>query len=78
RLSNIGIQEKALEWIISFLAGRTQRVRLPPFRSEATEVSCGVPQGSSLSPTLFNVYMSPLAAIARQHNLNIISYADDT
>ncbi|KAJ1134487.1 hypothetical protein NDU88_000938 [Pleurodeles waltl] len=59
RLSNAGIRGKALEWIISFLSGRTQRVRLPPFRSTATEIICGVPQGSSLSPTLFNIYMTP-------------------
>ena len=42
------------------------------------ETRCGVPQGSSLSPTLFNVYMTPLAEIVRHHGLNIVSYADDT
>ncbi|KAJ1116180.1 hypothetical protein NDU88_004398 [Pleurodeles waltl] len=78
RLGSAGIRGKALEWVISFLSGRTQRVRLPPFRSAATEIICGVPQGSSLSPTLFNVYMTPLANIARKHGLDIISYADDT
>ncbi|KAJ1215788.1 hypothetical protein NDU88_003395 [Pleurodeles waltl] len=78
RLHEIGIQGKALDWIISFLSGRTQRVRLPPFRSEATNIICGVPQGSSLSPTLFNIYMAALAQVAQQHNLNILTYADDT
>ncbi|KAJ1211416.1 hypothetical protein NDU88_006776 [Pleurodeles waltl] len=78
RLRTTGILGQALDWIISFLSNRTQRVHLPPFCSEPTEIICGVPQGSSLSPTLFNIYMSPLAAIARKHNINIISYADDT
>ncbi|KAJ1200292.1 hypothetical protein NDU88_004116 [Pleurodeles waltl] len=77
-LHEAGIQDKALNWISSFLSGRTQRVRLSPFRSEATNLICGVPQGSSLSPTLFNVYMAPLAQLARQHNLSILSYTDDT
>ncbi|KAJ1141705.1 hypothetical protein NDU88_008033 [Pleurodeles waltl] len=78
RLHEAGIQDKALNWISSFLSDRTQRVRLSPFRSKATNLICGVPQGSSLSPTLFNVYMAPLAQLARHHNLSIISYANDT
>ncbi|KAJ1160318.1 hypothetical protein NDU88_000820 [Pleurodeles waltl] len=78
RLRSTSIQGLALDWIISFLSNSSQRVYLPPFRSDPTEIICGIPQGSSLSPTLFNVYMSPLADIVRKHNINITSYADDT
>ncbi|KAJ1128066.1 hypothetical protein NDU88_006453 [Pleurodeles waltl] len=78
RLRSTGIQGHALDWITSFLSNRSQIIYLPPFRSDPTEIICGVPQGFLLSPTLFNVYMSPLADIVRKHNINITSYADDT
>lgn len=41
-------------------------------------LSCGVPQGSSLSHTLFNVYMSPLAEVVKPFSIQIVTYADDT
>ncbi|KAJ1196503.1 hypothetical protein NDU88_000373 [Pleurodeles waltl] len=78
RLFNAGIHHKALDWLTSFLSERTQRVCLPHFRSTATKIICGLPQGSSLSPTLFNIYMAPFANILRPHGITIISYADDT
>lgn len=37
-----------------------------------------VPHGSILSPTLFNLYMTPLAPLAEACGAKIISYADDT
>ncbi|KAJ1137880.1 hypothetical protein NDU88_004276, partial [Pleurodeles waltl] len=49
------------------------RFRLPPFHSTTTKIICGVPQGSSLSPTLFSIYMIPLANILRSHGINILS-----
>lgn len=64
RLHQIGIPDDALR-------------SLPPFTSQTKHSICGVPQGSSLCPTLFNVYMTSLPDIFRSH-INIISYADDT
>ncbi|KAJ1213667.1 hypothetical protein NDU88_001299 [Pleurodeles waltl] len=49
RLRSTGIQGQALDWIASFLSNQSQRVYLPPFRSDPTEIICGVPQGSSMS-----------------------------
>lgn len=36
---------------------------------------CGVPQGSSLSPKLFNQYVNPLADVIRQFGFSLVSYA---
>lgn len=37
----------------------------------------GVPQGSTLSPTMFNIYLTPLAPMVESFGANILSYADD-
>lgn len=52
-VSNAGIQGLALKWLTSFLSNRLQAVRLANFSSNKREMTCGVPQGSSLSLRFF-------------------------
>lgn len=47
-------------------------------RSETRRLTKGVPQGSCLSPTLFNIYVTPLVGLLRNLGFVPISYADDT
>ena len=69
---------KALEWLVSYLADRTQRVTVNDGLSSAFPLRQEVPQGSCLGPLLFTVYTSKLFDIVSQHLPNVHGYADDT
>lgn len=64
-------------WPASFLSDRMQWVRLRLYSSETKNLSFMVPQRSLLSPTLYNVYMAPLAHVIRSHGINIVSYTNN-
>ena len=74
----VGISGNALKLIKSYFSGRTQRVMIDGILSDVASLICGVPQGSVLGPLKFCLYVLPLAAILRYHNIGYHVYADDT
>ena len=50
KLETIGYCEEAIEWLNSYLSGRTQMVQIQDARSTGTRVKKGFPQGGPMSP----------------------------
>ena len=59
-LEHLGLRGDLLNWIRSFLTGRTQYVRVDGFASKWMEVVSGIPQCSVLGPVLFVVFISDI------------------
>ena len=72
-----GISGIVLQWIKSYLEGRSQFVKILDESSETENLGTGVPQGSCLGPFLYCVYVSTLASVVPQ-NVSFHQYADDT
>ena len=78
RLStSFGIRGTVLEWFVSYLSGRSQRVSLSGKCSESLQLNQGVPQGSCLGPLLFTLYASKLFEVVKRHLPSVHAYADD-
>ncbi|KAK3082746.1 hypothetical protein FSP39_004177 [Pinctada imbricata] len=78
RLKNtFGITESALDWISSYLNGRSQRIIINSSLSECQPLEIGVPQGSVLGPKIYCMISLPIAEICKNHGINYHIYADD-
>ena len=73
-LDKIGCNDKSLQWFTSFLTNRMQRVKVGDTVSTWRPVSKGVPQGSPLSPLLFNITVRHLPETSGS---DCFQFADD-
>lgn len=86
KLDKLGLNEKLLDAIKSLYYNVLCSVKLNGFTTDWFSVNCGLKQGCSLSPILFNLYVNDLAlqidALGKginvdQERISILLYADD-
>ena len=72
-----GFRGVPLQWMRSYLDGRTQSILLGGKSTAPRPAVYSVPQGSVLGPLLFTLYTTDIGKIIQQYGLSHHSYADD-
>ena len=76
KLEYYGFRGNTLIWFESYLKGRSQYVEIKRHKSNKYTPRCGVPQGGTLAPILFILYMNDI--IQSSSIFEFSMYADDT
>jgi len=72
------VTAQAFKWFVSYFDARSMFVRRSGTSSATTACNYGVPQGSSLGPLCFNLYIALLSSVIGSFGVRHHQYADDT
>ena len=75
-ISEFKLEYELVLWVLIYLMGRPQQVRVNDTTSSVEVVSTGPPQGCVLSPLLFMLYTNDCRSI--RPNRYFITFSDDT
>ena len=76
KLESYGIRGMPLKWLTSYLNNRQQYVAIGHTESPRQAMTCGSPQGSTLGPLLFLLYINDLSNCSETLTFRV--FADDT
>jgi hypothetical protein len=73
QISNLDLNYNLVRWLVAYLRGRSAKCIFHGAQSKFRTIHIGVPQGSVLSPSLFNFYVSDFPDLSDLKT----SFADD-
>ena len=65
-----------INWFISFLDQRKQRVVVDGYRTKYVSINRSVPQGTVLGPVFFSIFINDIKAVNTNKSL-LVRFADD-
>ena len=74
KLPAYGFNKTSTEYLKAYLSYRKLKIKKNKMFSNWTNILHGVPQGSMLSPQVFNVFLCDLLLV--KSNIDLVSYAD--
>src|SRR5207249_8471907 len=78
-MKTLGISQNVINWINDFMSNRRVALAFDNEKDDMKAIKTGIPQGSSVSPILFLIYLRPLFdKIKKQYaSTLLLSYIDD-
>ena len=78
KLEYYGFRGKFLEFLLSFIKDRAYFVNVNGRNSEIKTVNIGVPQGSTLGPLFFLLYINDMVNCSDEKDMDLSQFADDS
>ena len=77
KLHNLSITGNMFRWITNFITQRFCATKYNNVTSKFKQTHRGIPQGTVLSTTLFNIYVNDLPQVLENANIKVALFADD-
>ncbi len=76
KLTDLGLNSSLCDWILHFLTGRPQVVKVGQFTSNSISLNIGAPQGCVPSPLLYSLYTHD--CVCSHSSTSIVTFSNDT